>query len=281
MLAVLRVFLEAAQSQILAATEVLRPRRNEMRVDNLSNCSYFDDSQRRRANLQRIEERTTMANTVHEVTDSKPSTAEAPRPARHVCPWWLGYFLILPLRRLFENPAAALAPVARSGMKALDFGAGMGYFSLPLARLVAPSGRVVCVDVQEKMLRALRRRAERRGLLGSIETVLFATGTWPRPTDETTFDLALAFHVIHETPDAAATFAALAATLKPGGLLLFAEPAGHVSAAVFAEELRAAERAGLRRLEPVAGLARAQSAVLRKPDAHAGREDNAPSPLSD
>ena len=208
----------------------------------------------------------TMANTVGGVADSKPSTAEAARRARHVCPWWLGYFLILPLRRLFEDPLRALAPVARPGMKALDFGAGMGYFSLPLARLVAPNGRVVCVDVQEKMLSALRRRAERRGLLGQIETVLCGSGTWPLETDAATFDLALACHVIHETPDAVATFRALAAALKPGGLLVFAEPAGHVSAAVFAEELRAAEGVGLRRLEPVAGLRRAQSVVLQKPE---------------
>lgn len=189
------------------------------------------------------------------------------RPAHRVCPWWMGYLLLLPLRRLFEDPSKALTAVARPGMRALDFGAGMGYFSLPLARLVAPSGRVVCVDVQEKMLSTLRRRAARQGLLDSIETVLCGPGAWPRPADEGTFDLAVAFHVIHETPDAAAAFSDLATALKPGGRLVFAEPAGHVSAAVFTEELRAAEQAGLRRLAPVQGLGRAMSAVLQKPEA--------------
>ena len=28
----------------------------------------------------------------------------------------------------------------------------MGFFSLPLARMVGPKGRVVCVDLQQKML---------------------------------------------------------------------------------------------------------------------------------
>ena len=42
----------------------------------------------------------------------------------------------------------ALAP----GMRVADVGAGTGYFALPMARAVAPSGRVFAVDVQPEML---------------------------------------------------------------------------------------------------------------------------------
>jgi hypothetical protein len=58
----------------------------------------------------------------------------------HACPWWLGYLLITPLRRLKENPAKILAPLVRSGMTAVEPGPGMGYFTLELARRVGPQG---------------------------------------------------------------------------------------------------------------------------------------------
>ena len=77
----------------------------------------------------------------------------------HACPWWLGYLLASPVRRLFENPAARLAPYVREGMLVLEPGPGMGFFTLELARMVGETGRVVAVDLQEKMLAALRRPA--------------------------------------------------------------------------------------------------------------------------
>jgi SAM-dependent methyltransferase len=82
----------------------------------------------------------------------------------HTCPWWLGCLLVTPLRRLKENPARILAPYLRPGMIVLEPGPAMGFFTLELARLVGPGGRVVAVDLQEKMLAALRRRAQKAGL---------------------------------------------------------------------------------------------------------------------
>jgi len=55
-------------------------------------------------------------------------------------------------------------------MMVLDVGSAMGYFSLPMARMVGPGGKVVCVDVQPKMLQVLRRRAAAAGLAEQIET---------------------------------------------------------------------------------------------------------------
>ena len=81
--------------------------------------------------------------------------------AKHVCPRWLGYFLLCPLRRLGQKPEKILAPFVSEGMTALDIGPGMGYFSLPMAQMVGPGGKVLCVDVQEKMLRSLGSRAAR------------------------------------------------------------------------------------------------------------------------
>jgi len=76
-----------------------------------------------------------------------------------VCPWWLGYLLASPVRRLLQDPRKLLGPYVREGMTVLEPGPGMGFFTLEIARLVGPSGRVVAVDIQPRMLSSLRRRS--------------------------------------------------------------------------------------------------------------------------
>ena len=51
------------------------------------------------------------------------------RPHR-VCPWWLGYLLASPLRRILIPPAKVLAGHVRAGMTVLEPGPGMGFFTL-------------------------------------------------------------------------------------------------------------------------------------------------------
>jgi predicted methyltransferase len=86
--------------------------------------------------------------------------------AHRVCPWWIGYLLASPLRRWFgQDPAKILSPYVREAMTVLEPGPGMGFFTIPLARLVGPSGRVVTVDLQPKMIESLKRRASKAGVL--------------------------------------------------------------------------------------------------------------------
>ena len=94
--------------------------------------------------------------------------------AHRICPWWLGYLLASPLRRLYQDPRAILAPHLRPGAIVIETGPGMGFFTLEIARLVGPAGRVVAIDVQPKMIDALRRRAMRAGLLDRVEARLVA-----------------------------------------------------------------------------------------------------------
>ena len=74
-------------------------------------------------------------------------------------------------------------------------------FTLPIARMVGPDGSVVCVDVQAKMLDALRRRAAKEEVAGTICT---------RVCDPTSLgvgdlagevDFVLAFAVVHEVSE--------------------------------------------------------------------------------
>ena len=165
--------------------------------------------------------------------------------AHRVCPWWFGYVLASPLRRLRQDPRAILSPFVRQGMTVLEPGPGMGFFTLELARLVGPDGRVIALDVQPRMLSALRRRARRAGLEARIETRVVSGETLGIGDVADRADFALAFAMVHEVPDSARFFAELAAALKRGARVLLAEPAGHVSAPQFDDTLATAARAGL------------------------------------
>jgi ubiquinone/menaquinone biosynthesis C-methylase UbiE len=152
-----------------------------------------------------------------------------------VCPWYAAYLFDNPLRHLIHAPAKILGPYIRPGMTVLDVGCGMGFFSLGLARLVGPDGRVISFDIQPQMLRVLERRAKRSRLFNRIETGLIEGNTFG---NEETVDFALAFWVIHEVPDQDAFLSNLRRVLRPGSRLFISEPKPHVTA----EELEATIR---------------------------------------
>ncbi len=153
--------------------------------------------------------------------------------AEKVCPVWVGYLLSNPVRKLFQNPKNILSPYVEEGMKVLDIGCAMGFFSLPLAQLVGPNGKVVCVDLQEKMIKSLEKRAHKAGLGDRIETRLCCQDSLGLDNLREEVDFALAFAVIHEVPDASRLFSEIHRTLKPRAIALVAEPKGHVSAEDF------------------------------------------------
>jgi SAM-dependent methyltransferase len=126
------------------------------------------------------------------------------RPHR-VCPWWLGYLLASPLRRILIPLAKVLAGHVRPGMTVLEPGPGMGFFTLELARLVGASGRVIAVDIQPRMLDGLRRRAAKAGVLDRVDARLAAPDSLGLADLEGVVDFTLASAVVHELP-AAATF---------------------------------------------------------------------------
>lgn len=164
--------------------------------------------------------------------------------AERVCPVWVGYLLASPLRKLFENPSTTLAPYVKTGMTVLDVGCAMGFFSIPLARMVGTGGRVVCVDIQAKMLQSLARRARRARVSERIETRLCGRDSLDLGDLAGRIDFALAYAVVHEVPDPARFFAELREAMKPEARLLVAEPKGHVSDDGFARTVSIAEEAG-------------------------------------
>jgi ubiquinone/menaquinone biosynthesis C-methylase UbiE len=183
----------------------------------------------------------------------------------------MGYLLASPIRRLQLSPARLLSPHVAPGMTVLDIGCAMGFLTLPAARLVGPEGRVIAVDLQPRMLETLRRRARRSGLSERIEARACDAVSLGIDDLEGSVDVALAIAVIHEVPDAGTAFAELCQALRPGGRLLFVEPAGHVSRAELEESVDAARSTGLEVVSPLE-VRRSHAMVLRRPAGSADRD---------
>jgi ubiquinone/menaquinone biosynthesis C-methylase UbiE len=99
-----------------------------------------------------------------------------------------------------------------AGMRVADVGAGTGYFALPIARAVGPSGVVFAVDLQAEMLEKLRAKLE-----PSLPITL-VDGEAARTTlDDGSIDLVFLANVWHEVDDHGAALAEFARIVRPGG----------------------------------------------------------------
>jgi ubiquinone/menaquinone biosynthesis C-methylase UbiE len=159
----------------------------------------------------------------------------------HVCPWWGGYFIDNGLRRWIHNPGKILAPFVKPDMAVMDFGCGMGMFSIAMAQLVGNKGRVIAVDLQQKMLDVLQKRAKKAGVLGRIHTHRCEPDLIG--LDESV-DFALAFYSAHEVPNLRRLLAESRGNLRPEGKFMVVEPIGHVTATDFQAMLTLAKEVG-------------------------------------
>jgi ubiquinone/menaquinone biosynthesis C-methylase UbiE len=180
-----------------------------------------------------------------------------------VCPIWVGCLLLNPLRRLIEDPYKLLGKFVQKGMIVLEPGCGMGYFTLPLARMVGPQGRVFAVEIQAHMLSRLRRRAERSGLLDRIETRQCSDSSLGIEDLDGCVDFAAALHLVHEVPNQAVFFDEVRNALRPMGRLFMVEPKRHVKQAAFEKSLAAARNAGFE-MDTCARPVGSRSALLIK-----------------
>jgi ubiquinone/menaquinone biosynthesis C-methylase UbiE len=158
-----------------------------------------------------------------------------------VCPWWFAYTFDNPLRRWLHNPHKILGPYVTADDTAIDIGCGMGPFTVELARLVGSDGRVIAVDLQDKMLQRVKARVEKAGVADRVQLHRCT----PDSLDLTEqADFALAFWMAHEVPDIRSFFDQIHSLLGDGGRLLLVEPKGHVGQEDFQQEVEAAQAAG-------------------------------------
>ncbi|HET9985882.1 MAG TPA: methyltransferase domain-containing protein [Longimicrobiales bacterium] len=102
------------------------------------------------------------------------------------------------------------------GERVVDVGSGAGIDSLIAARMVAPDGDVVGVDMTPAMLEKARRSAAEAGV-GNVE---FRGGyAEALPVEDGWADVVISNGVLNLMPDKAAALSEMARVLRPGGRL--------------------------------------------------------------
>ena len=108
----------------------------------------------------------------------------------------------------------------RPGETVVDLGCGAGFDTLQAARQVAPTGRVIAVDMTEAMLGKTRAAAQQLEL-PNVETRLGYAEELP--VDDASVDVVISNGVINLTPDKAAVMKEVWRVLKPGGRFQIAD----------------------------------------------------------
>jgi ubiquinone/menaquinone biosynthesis C-methylase UbiE len=101
--------------------------------------------------------------------------------------------------------------------RALEIGAGTGYFSLNLVR-AGTVGHATCTDISPGMLDALQANADRLG----IDVDAVACDAERLPFEDGSFDLVFGHAVLHHLPNLNQAFSEFRRVLKPGGVIAFA-----------------------------------------------------------
>jgi SAM-dependent methyltransferase len=119
----------------------------------------------------------------------------------------------------FYEPATArfLASAGiEPGMRVLDLGTGLGHVARLIAALVGPTGEVIGVDAQPRLLEIAQERTADAGL----ENIRFVEGDVRDYRDEGRFDAVVGRLILFHLPDPAGAVRHHAEGLRPGGLLL-------------------------------------------------------------
>jgi protein-L-isoaspartate O-methyltransferase len=131
------------------------------------------------------------------------------------------HWLERPEREAEEKPSLLLQALqVKEGTCVADIGAGSGYLSWQLARLVGGTGRVYAVDIQQGMLNLLSRRMTERGITNVLPILGTTTNAALSPNS---IHLALLVDVYHEFSHPYEMMGSICQALKPGGRLVLVE----------------------------------------------------------
>jgi ubiquinone/menaquinone biosynthesis C-methylase UbiE len=107
-----------------------------------------------------------------------------------------------------------------AGMTVADVGAGTGYMTLRMARIIGPTGKAYAEDLQPEMLVKLRAKAQREKV-SNVETVQGTVNDPKLPAHQ--MDLVLLVDVYHEFSEPQAMLDRIRESLKPDGRLVLLE----------------------------------------------------------
>jgi len=148
----------------------------------------------------------------------QPSEPQFPKAHREVAPIVDDSFSTEDARdRLGEAEEVVALAGVKPGMSVADVGAGAGYYTVRLARIVGPKGRVLAEDIIPETRDQLSERVQRE----SLDNVAVKLGTPDDPTlPHASFDRVFLVHMYHEVESPYAFLWHLRDGVKPGGLVI-------------------------------------------------------------
>jgi predicted methyltransferase len=109
---------------------------------------------------------------------------------------------------------------ARDGAHIADLGSADGFYTLRIAKAVAPNGKAYAIDIVQKELDQLRERAQEDAIT-NVEIILSEPADPKLPTGA--LDAVLIRNAYHEMVAYREILKAVMSGLKPGGLLVISE----------------------------------------------------------
>jgi ubiquinone/menaquinone biosynthesis C-methylase UbiE len=149
-----------------------------------------------------------------------------------------------PLRRRFQPPyETAVRHGLEPGMTVLEVGPGSGTYTIGAAQRLGPTGKLVTVDIEPKMIDRVRQKVQAQGV-ENVEAQV--ADVYDLPFDDATFDLVYMIAVIGEIPDPQRAVKEFFRVLDPSGRLVFSELLMDPDYPLPGTLIRIAEAAGFR-----------------------------------
>ena len=123
---------------------------------------------------------------------------------------------VLTLRSTFKKPERILHEMGlREGQTVLDYGCGIGSFSIPAAKMVGNDGVVYALDIHPLAIKAVEKKIEKKQI-ANIKTILSSRGTG---LPDRSVDVVLLYDVFQMVSDRDKLLDELHRVLKSGGIL--------------------------------------------------------------
>jgi len=135
------------------------------------------------------------------------------------CPSALGWLVNNPIRRWYTRHLLDAVGI-KAGETVLELGCGPGTFTVEAAQRLGPTGKLIAVDIQPRMIAQAERRVREAGLT-NVE--FHVAGAYELPIDDESIDRAFLITVLPEIPDQPRALRELHRVLKPTGLLSISE----------------------------------------------------------
>jgi ubiquinone/menaquinone biosynthesis C-methylase UbiE len=138
------------------------------------------------------------------------------------CPAWLRWLVEFdsPFAKTYRSDVILQRAEVEPGMTVLDVGCGPGRVAIPAAKLVGPTGMVLAVDIQWKMIRRVMEKAKAANL---TNLCFMNVGVGEGKIGQEISDRALLVTVLGEIPNREAAIKEIYDALRPGGVLSVTE----------------------------------------------------------